>query len=42
LKLILGKHFEEVNRNDAIHSEVHCVSPVVMEIASWFRKQWDT
>jgi len=34
--------FEDVNWNDEVHSEVHCVSPVVMEIASWLRKQQDT
>lgn len=33
--------FEEVHWNDAVHNEVHCVSPVVMEIAPWFRMQWD-
>jgi hypothetical protein len=33
--------FEEVNWNDAVHNEVHCVSPVVMGITCWLRKQQD-
>jgi hypothetical protein len=33
--------FEGVNWDDAVHSEGPCVSPVVMDIASWLRKQQD-
>jgi hypothetical protein len=29
--------FDEVNWNDAVQNEVHCVNPVVTEIDFWLR-----